>query len=883
MKFSYLKKSFFVFIFFYLLGFQYLLGQLVVVKTPPETYGSPTWLAENILAGPGIEITNVSFIGDTANQIGFFNGISSNIGLDSGIVMACEDVYDVDLNQAVGGFTNTDGDPDLLTIANSVPPLIGESFNVTSINDVAILEFDFVPNSETVSFNYVFASEEYYQWENTQYNDVFAFFISGPGIVGPYDSPVDFPDGAINIAFIPGSDPELPITVSSVNASLNSEYFINNSGLNTVATCDGFTIPLTASAAVQCGETYHIKLAIADGSDHGLTSAMFLEAGSFSSPGAVEVSSITSGGQGIIIEGCKPATLVVDRAYSEEEDVIYLDYQGNAIMGVDYNMLPDSLTFDSGVTNITLPIFALDDGVNELKDTIVVIVNYIPDCGDPISDTTTIFTIDGYDITILPDDTINCDGDTLLLKPSIIGAVPDISYTWNDTLSTDSVLELSLTETQTFYVSISDFYGCTQYDSIEVVFSENPNIQASLLLDTICQFDTTFAYASGGVSYDWYPAQHMESPNDDTSKVFPVSTTNFIVVGYNSVGCSTFDTVTLAVISAPPLNFQTDTLICKYDMPQLSASGNHSITWEPSNILDDPTSFTPTLITPLVQSQTFEVLLIDTVIGCYNQKSITLYPFTANGQDIDTFACRNSKIDLTVYPLSGVEPFTYSWIPGGIASPANEQTATVTIPESTDLIVVVQDNEGCKDTVDIYVESIYSPIPGYTVDVVPGCDSANVHLYPTYISSEHQEYYVWNILDSTYFDQQDVYLTLPFDYEVEIDLLATNQFNCSTRTLKEDSISKFSKYYEPVVPNVFTPNNDDLNEIFALKGYENFKGCLEMEVYNRWGKRLFETTNVDEVFWNGEKSNGQLASEGIYFYVLKFKKETFTGSVQLLR
>jgi hypothetical protein len=51
-----------------------------------------------------------------------------------------------------------------------------------------------------MSFRYVFASNEYFGFENTQFNDVFGFFISGPNIVGPYSSPVDFPNGSINIA-----------------------------------------------------------------------------------------------------------------------------------------------------------------------------------------------------------------------------------------------------------------------------------------------------------------------------------------------------------------------------------------------------------------------------------------------------------------------------------------------------------------------------------------------------------------------------------------------------------------------------------------------------------------------------------------------------------
>ena len=120
---------------------------------------------------------------------------------------------------------------------------------------------------------------------NTTYNDVFGFFISGPGITGPYSAPAGFPNGSVNIATVPNSNPALPITISSVNNVLNSPYYIDNQNTipQTVA-CNGFTSVFTAKAQVQCGETYHIRLAIADGTDTGLDSWVFLEAGSFTSP-----------------------------------------------------------------------------------------------------------------------------------------------------------------------------------------------------------------------------------------------------------------------------------------------------------------------------------------------------------------------------------------------------------------------------------------------------------------------------------------------------------------------------------------------------------------------------------------------------------------------
>ena len=126
-------------------------------------------------------------MGDST-QVGTFDASSSNLGISSLVVIGTGDIRSLDPNfTAFTGFVNVSPvvqDPDLFAVANSVPVLIGESFVVNSINDVAVLEFDFVASSDTLSFDYIFGSSEYFLFENTAFNDVFGCFISDPCIVG---------------------------------------------------------------------------------------------------------------------------------------------------------------------------------------------------------------------------------------------------------------------------------------------------------------------------------------------------------------------------------------------------------------------------------------------------------------------------------------------------------------------------------------------------------------------------------------------------------------------------------------------------------------------------------------------------------------------------
>ena len=256
-------------------------AQIVIDNAAP--YNSTTHLLNNVLLGGGIVVSNPSFIGDP-DQIGFFNGINSNVGIDSGIILSTGDIYDiVGPNNSPGGFyTNFSGSGDATLDAIISPD---------DTYDAAVLEFDFVPTSGTISFRYVFASEEYLEYVNS-YNDAFGFFITATNPAG--GAYVDQ-----NIAIVPGTA-NTPVTINNVNNVTNSAYYIDNgTGEDngwfwpsydpqytdpTVIQFDGLTTPLTAVANVNCGETYHIKLVVADAVDPYWDSGIFLEAGSFISP-----------------------------------------------------------------------------------------------------------------------------------------------------------------------------------------------------------------------------------------------------------------------------------------------------------------------------------------------------------------------------------------------------------------------------------------------------------------------------------------------------------------------------------------------------------------------------------------------------------------------
>ncbi|MEA3325552.1 MAG: choice-of-anchor L domain-containing protein [Euryarchaeota archaeon] len=221
----------------------------------------------NTLLGGGVAVSGVSYSGVNI-AAGTFSGGTGIIGFEDGILLSTGNIADV-IGPNTADDTTTDnsmpGDADLDTLLPGYTTF-----------DAAVLEFDFVPTSDVVTFEYVFGSEEYNEYVFSDFNNVFGFFVNG-----------------VNVALIPGTS--TPVAINNVNGgnpygtdAVNPEYFRNNDlddGGGLINTgLDGLTVAMTVTANVNAGEMNHIKLAVADAGDAILDSDVFIRAASFTAP-----------------------------------------------------------------------------------------------------------------------------------------------------------------------------------------------------------------------------------------------------------------------------------------------------------------------------------------------------------------------------------------------------------------------------------------------------------------------------------------------------------------------------------------------------------------------------------------------------------------------
>jgi hypothetical protein len=329
-----------------------------------------TSLVQNTLIGDYLNAfnitSNVSLNTNTA--IGnFYNYNTPNFQLDSGIVFCTGDIYIINNENNQSGATTTVGsgtDADLQI-------LLGSQY---SINDAVVIEFDYIPYTNLINFSYIFGSEEFPEFVNSSFNDVFGFFVSGPGING------QFTNSAINIALMPDSSGNV-----SIDNIYSTPYYIDNEN-DTIIEYDGYTTALDAVLEVTPFMVYHIKLAVGDAGDSAYDTGVFLKNNSFSSlPLQYYVNTVNINGASKTnlpeaIEDSVTLTIDIELPTVATTDITY-SYQilGTAINGVDYEQIADSIVIPADSNHASILINALADSIIEGTEQIILVLDYLND------------------------------------------------------------------------------------------------------------------------------------------------------------------------------------------------------------------------------------------------------------------------------------------------------------------------------------------------------------------------------------------------------------------------------------------------------------------------------------------------------------------------
>mgnify|MGYP000872391999 CR=1 FL=1 len=509
----------------------------------------------------------------------------------------------------------------------------------------------------------------------------------------------------------------------------------------------------------------------------------------------------------------------------------------------------------NGTYNVTLVI----TDINGCKDSIV----------KPVSSNA--LTVDaGLDTTFCTSGTV-----TVQLHGTNAGGA-SINWTPAGVLSNSTSLSPTATinTTTTFYLNATATGGCTGRDSVTIYVNPAPAVN-TIGNTTLCESDSVHLITSGASTYHWQPGTLVtDSLSANPWHIGTGSNVTLIVTGTSSSGCTATDTVTITGLPKPNVRSIGDTILCNNPTPiTLVTTGALTYSWSPAANLDNPSSSSP--VFNGTSSQTYYVTGTG-ANGCKAKDTVNISVKTTGsfiappGKTLckgDTVHLNGNNGTLVLYLWSPADHLSSTSIINPIANPDISTLYSVTVTDTT-----------CNldTTFKVFVD--VKPLPSI---IAQKSNDINCAKKSSQLTATGGIQYTWDAspsLSSTSIANPIATPTANTIYTVT----GTDNNGCSNKdtvaVLVKNGFTAYGVY------NSFTPNGDGLNDCFGIKHWGD-ASSIYFIIYNRWGEKVFQTTNPNDC-WDG-KYKGVPAEAGNYvFYVKGFTPCGWIerkGNVMLIR
>ncbi|ALM47528.1 hypothetical protein AMR72_00620 [Flavobacterium psychrophilum] len=839
----------------------------ICISTPVKPIATNTTqytveeLVRDVLVNSGCaQVSNVTFTtGSTfggPDGIGYFNKNGSDFPFESGIVLSTGNANDAAgpnfeaLNGMADGWV---GDPDLEQIIQE-----GTGLPMVSHN-ASILEFDFIPLRDQISFDFMFASEEYGTYQ-CEYSDAFAFILT------------DAQGNKRNLAVVPGTNTPVSVitirdglyndTCDSENGDFFSDYYGvydgENFGSNAPINYNGRTTVMKAQGDVIMGQPYHIKMVIADRGDERLDSAVFLGAESFDLGKLNLGIDLTVAAENAICEGSEH---VLNSNLDAEAFIIKWTKDGVEIPNENGATLTVT---EAGTYAINAELLGLSCTASDS-----IIIEYYPDVTSTVKQPLNLTQCNNEGIA-----NFDVTSNTAIILDELDATNYEISYHTSvaDAEAGENAMGSSyenIENPQTIYVRIEDnttsCYGVTTF-----TLAVNPAPEFALTEDrSICENSDTIlevtstAFETGDATYAWTKDGVILT---ETTSAITVSEPGVYEVTVRVGNCTSSDSVNVTTLPAPIADVIQNVEQCdSYTLLPLSA-GNRYFTATGG---DNGSGTEITAGSAITTSQTIYVFAqSNTIPVCTAESSfeVTINPtprFTL-GDNQNVCMLENAVITVSAQNFELADAI-YEWTLNGVVV-GTDSSITATDFGSYDVTVTIGD---CKATQSINVTQNTDAIKVViTEDCEPGVYTLTANdidgSYNTDIAK-----YSWTGPEG--FASKDRAITP--DAIGIYTVTVTTADGC----IGEDSMPVTSTTCD--IPRGVSPNNDSKNDNFDLSSL----GVRKLSIFNRYGQEVYTKSNYTNE-WVGQGSNGKELPTGTYFYMVERSNgESKTGWVYLNR
>lgn len=387
--------------------------------------------------------------------------------------------------------------------------------------------------------------------------------------------------------------------------------------------------------------------------------------------------------------------------------------------------------------------------------------------------------------------------------------------------------------------------------SFEVVVSSSPILTTSPS-SSICAGDPITITASGANTYSW----NNGLGTNNSITVSPTATTSYQVTGFNGV-CSSTETIIITVNQAA-VSAGNDLTICEGNSVTLTASGGSNFTWDQGVV--NGVAFTPTTTATYTVTSTGSCAGTDQVTVTVEEAPTAIFASDAIS------GCLPLNVQFENLTIGNN---TYQWsFDDGTNSSLDAPNHTFTSVGCKDITLVATSPNGCVNTmiVDNFICISEGPNVQFTTDVTEiTSDNSTVEFTNTTTGATTFD---WNFGDGNFSTDYSTSHTFdPFSLVNQlVTLTATNAEGCTASAM---AIIYFNAIPSIYVPNSFTPNGDEVNQIFTPKFGDRIDPTkYHIAIYNRWGGLVFESSDMN-IGWDGT-FKGQEVQEGEYVWKMRY-------------
>lgn len=469
-----------------------------------------------------------------------------------------------------------------------------------------------------------------------------------------------------------------------------------------------------------------------------------------------------------------------------------------------------------------------------------------------------------------------CRGDSAQLGASSTTA---ISYQWAPSIGlNNSAINNPLASPQTttkYFITVSSSNGCNNIDSVTLTVFEKPTIRLNPDTSVCKKTSLTLSTESvGATSFNWSPTSGLFSTEAPTATALIMNPIQYIVTAIGAGNCYAKDSIFVDVLPSPIVDKSADTIICPQGIAQLRASGGTSYVWTPNVNLTSPTTAS-TFASPTSSTQYYVTVTDKNGCSAQDSVSITVEPKPSfDVQPAFPTVCLNTPVTITA---TGAD--VYSWLSENDVVFAS--TNFITIKPSTSTVYKVgflYKVCNIRDTLLVPIQVNLPPQTSVSKSNDIDCSNAEAQL----VASGGINY-IWDKAEGVT-DANSPITSIVTAKTTTYYVTVTDHNNCS----KRDSVTVYVNFDLGKslhhMPSAFTPNGDGKNDCFGLKHWGSINE-LFFNIYNRWGEKVFSTSNPNEC-WDGN-FKGKQQQPGLFVYLINAQTAcgnvSKKGTVMLLR